>query len=244
MKKRIYLLLLSVFVLFSSCRDKSNEFIEQLFTNEQISIALRQCITVAGDSTLNALCIVDSLQRVRGFNYYESGAYKIELPVAAAAMIDTLIQYNITDKEEMDVFIFKINNAAERCGNHIKIKFLNPVSSLITFPNPNAVLQGGNTAITNFVKSTRQSEFVSLLVFDILKEQFNADSIITTWNFLQEEYYKKTEIYSSIDILNDASQQLVTQFFKKMASVEDAIRKNPALRGNKEELLFKVFATL
>ena len=242
MKKRFYLLLLSVFVIFSSCKDKSGEYTEQLFTNAQITMALKECIRTTADATLNTLCVTDTTAEQKyGFYYYEEGEYKYRLELANV-VVDTLRKYDYD--AQIDELILNINRAAEKCGNNIKSLFLNPMMSNITFPNPNAVLHGGNTAITDFVKTTKQTEFMTLLTSNILAEQFKTLDIVAKWNNLQEEYYKKTGNYASIEILPATAQQLVNQFFKRMGVVETAVRKDPTLRGNPNGLFYKVFATL
>ncbi|MCL2435048.1 MAG: DUF4197 domain-containing protein [Lentimicrobiaceae bacterium] len=240
MKKHIYLSLLAMIAIFFSCIDNS-EFEEQLFTHDETSTALRDCINLTIDTTLNLLCVVDTINEMYGFYHFENGAYRIELPTAAKAIVDTLEKYDYG--ETISALIFDMNRAAELCGNNIK-RFWDPVVKEMTFPNPNLVLRGGNNAITNYVKETRQWAFNSALVSSILIEKFNDLNIITKWNELQEIYHEKTGIYSSIDILTPATQQMTSSFFKRMALAEEEIRKNPELRGPTNGLLYKVFATL
>jgi hypothetical protein len=242
MKKRIYLILLSVVVIFFSCRDESGNFEEQLFTNVQITNALRECIRVTSDSTLNALCIVDTLSEVHGYYWYDSQAYRIELPAAAKQMLDTLTEHDFG--ATIDTLIIHINKAAEQCGNKIKSSFLDPVIKDIAFTNPYQTLHGGNSAITDYVKATKENEFRSLLKNSILLEQFAVYDIIPTWVRLQEEYYKITGHYITIDILETSMQQMVDGFFKKMALDEESVRTNPERRGDNKGWLYLVFATL
>ncbi|MCL2167985.1 MAG: DUF4197 domain-containing protein [Lentimicrobiaceae bacterium] len=242
MKKRIYLLLLSVIVIFFSCRDESGDFVEQLFTDQQITNALRDCIEIASDSTLNTLCIVDTLKEEYGYSYYDSKNYRITLPAGAQQVVDTLSEYGFG--ETIDTLIMNMNRAAELCGNKIKSQFLDPIRKNITFPKPNATLHGGNNAITDYVKETKQNEFISLLTTSVLFEQFNTLEITTTWDSLQVAYYKITDHYFYKDILTSTAQQMTDGFFMKMASVEEAVRKNPDLRGKPDSWLYKVFATL
>jgi len=240
MKKHIYLSLLAIIVIFFSCKDNS-EFEEQLFTNDEITLALRNCINLTIDTTLNVLCVVDSVNGTHGFYYFDNGTYRIELPAAAKNVVDTLEKYDYSDT--ISALIFDMNRAAEKCGNTIK-QFWNPIVKEMVFPNPNLILRGGNNAITNYVKETKQWEFVSALVSFILIENFNEFNIITRWNELQEVYYDKTENYVSIDILTPAAQQMANGFFRRMALAEEDIRKYPELRGPANGLLYLVFATL
>jgi len=242
MKKHIYLILLSLAIIFFSCRDDSGKFETQLFTNTQISSALSECIRVTSDSTLNALCIVDTLHETQGYYYYDSKAYRIEFPAVAKYVIDTLTAHGFG--EALDSLNYNINRAAEQCGNKIKAMFLDPLVKNIVFPNPNLILNGGNNAITNYVIEVKQNDFLTLLKTSILLEQFNTCNISLSWNMLQEEYYKITDKYCSIDIFSSTAQQIVDGFFKKMKLQEEAVRKNPELRGNEKGWLFKVFATL
>jgi len=242
MKKRIYLILLSVIVIFFSCKDDSGQFEKQLFTNEQINIALKDCLQLTSDTTLNTLCIVDTVNKKLGYSYYESEAYRIDFPAAAKPLIDTLTAYGFGDA--MDTLIININYAAEKCGNKIKSEFLQPLIKKITFQNPYQILHGENSAITNYVKKNNQTEFIALLKNSILLEQFNTLKIISTWNTLQEEYYNITGKYSAIDILDSSTQQMVDGFFKLMGVWEEAVRNDPKLRGKETEWFYRVFATL
>jgi hypothetical protein len=242
MKKRIYLVLLSIIVIFFSCKDESGQFEEQLFTNDQISNALRECIRANSDSTLNVLCVVDTLHNKKGYSYYDSEAYRIEIPAAAKQMIDTLIAHDFGGA--IDTLTMNINRAAEKCGNKIKSFFLDPLIKSITFTNPSQILRGKNDAITDYVKKNNQIEFMNLLKTSILSEQFNTLEIIPTWTMLQEEYYKITEKYMGIDILDSSAQQMMEGFFKQMAVWEEAVRTDPKLRGKETDWLYRVFATL
>jgi hypothetical protein len=241
MNKRIYLILLSIVVIFFSCKDTSGEFEEQLFTNTQINIALKDCFTAMLDSTCHALFTVDTLSEKYGYYYYDSKAYRIELPESAKQIIDTLVEYGFSGT--IDTLIMHINRAAEQCGNSVK-SYWEPVIKGITFPTPFQTLHGEKDAITNYVKTYYQSEFVNTLKNSALKERFNAFNVVLTWNMLQEEYYKITEHYTTIDMLEFSAQQMAIGFFKKMAIEEAAIRTNPELRGVKDGWLYKVFATL
>jgi len=242
MKKHIYLSLLATIVIFFSCEDNS-KFVEQIFTNDEITMALRESIHATIDTTLKALCVVDTINKKHGFYHYDNETYRIELPAAAKAIakaiVDTLENYSDT----ISALIFDINRAAELCGNSIK-QFWNPVVKEMTFHNPNLVLRGGKNSITNFVKETKQHEFLSALASSILREQFNDLNIITRWNALQEIYYDITENYASIDILTPAAQQMSNGFFRKMTLAEEAIRTYPELRGPTDGLLYKVFGNL
>jgi len=241
MKKRIYLLLLSFIVIFSACRDDSGKFVEQHFTDQQITSALRDCIEACSDSTLNILCVLDSTELKYGYYYYDLGAYRIELPMAAEPVIDTLLVYEY--KEVIDSLYFNINRAAALCGNKMKAQFWNPIIKGITFPNPHLILHGGKTALTDYIKETKQSELVALLVSSILSEQFELLDVVEKWNELQKIYCALTGSYSSIEILTSTAQQMTTGFFKKMALVEEAVRKDPNLRGKPDGLFYQVFET-
>ena len=244
MKKRIYLLLLSVVAIFSACKDNSDDFVEQLFTDAQISSALKQCADSVAMKTCNTLCIVDTTgQEKLGYYYYESKSYRIELPNDMKQIADTLKEYGFQNK--VDSLIFIINRAAEQCGNRIT-QFWKPVINDITFPKPNSILHGGNSAITDFLKANKQSEFVAALVSSILSEQFTALNVDAAWSQLQAKYVEITGSYSPtpLGIITPTAQQMVAGFFKKMALEEAEIRTNKTLQGNPNGLLYKVFSTL
>jgi len=248
MKKCTSLLLLAVTLFFCSCEDKSGDFVKQLFTDSEISGAITQCIDSTIDRTLNVLCIVDTIQQKRGFSYYDEESYRISLPPEANNVVDTLKKYSDeADIEaltaDIEALILDMNRAAEQCGNSIK-QFWNPIVSAMAFPNPNLLLRSGNSAITDFVKATRQTEFADALSSYILIEQFNTLNVIARWDDLQKRYFEETGEYASISILIPAVRQMTNGFFRKMAEEEEALRKDPALRGSPTGLLYKVFGNL
>jgi len=242
MKKLTCLLLLfSVTAVFFSCRDESGDFEEQLFTTEQITFALKQCIDSTMVRTCNTLCVVDTVKQKLGFSYFDSENYHIDLPAATKVVLDTLIQYGY--KGKLDTLVMNLNRAAEKCGNKI-VQFWRDTIPKITFPNPKLLLHESESAITKYVKETKQTEFISKLASSTLLEQFRELEIISTWNSFQKDYFEITTQFVSIDILTPAAQQMADGFFRKMAVEEKKIRENPELRGGKENWLYKVFATL
>jgi hypothetical protein len=246
MKKPIYLLLLAVTAFFFSCKDKTNEFGEQLFTNSQISSALKECILITVSTTAKTLCVVDSADHQYGYYWYEDSTYRLVLPSAIKDTLiahdqDTLIVHNF--ERQLNALIYNMNKAAEQCGDKI-INFWKPVVQAIVFPNPNQLLHGENKAITNYVKETKQTAFISELVTSTLKEQFDALDVSAAWNELQIEYNTITGNYSSFDLLASCAQQMSDGYFKMMGITEEAIRKDPSLRGSPSGLLYQVFATL
>jgi hypothetical protein len=241
MRTRIYLLLLAITAIFFSCKDKTNEFAEQLFTNTQISNALKECIRISVQTTANTLCVVDSVDQKLGYFWYQDSTYRLILPPAVKTVVDTLTVYGY--ENQMDTLIINMNRAAEKCGEKI-VLFWKPIIEDIVFPYPNKLLHGGNKAITNYVKDKNQSVFLSELVTNILKEQFGALNVVSTWNELQQNYFEITGVYSSFDLLAYTAQQMADSYFIMMAITEEAIRKDPDLRGDKNGWLYQVFATL
>jgi len=242
MKKLVCLLLLfSVTVVFFSCRDDSGEFEEQLFTTAQITFALKQCADSTMFRTCNALCVVDTVKHELGYTYYDAESYRIALPANTKKVLDTLIQHGY--EGQIDTLVLKMNKAAEKCGNKIT-QFWRGIIPNLNFPNPKLLLHESDSAITNYVKATKQTEFISKLASSTLLEQFEALEIISTWNLFQEKYFEITSQFVSIDILTPASQQMANGFFRKMIIEEKKIREKPEFRGEKEGWLYKVFATL
>ena len=239
MKKSISLLLLAIALFFCSCKD-NNEFVTQLFTNDQISGALQQCADSTVMRTVDTLCVVGTVKNQLGFSYYKNGAYRITLPPEAKSITDTLENYDQAYKAIIDTLIVDMNRAAEQCGEGIS-QFWVPVIQATEFPDPNLILHGGNGALTNYLKQTQQIAFMNILTAYTLKEQFDALHIIERWNTLQRTYFELTGKYSSIDILDPAVQQVTSGFFTIMALEEEAIRKNPPSNSG---LLYKVFKTL
>ena len=243
MKKSFYILLLSVSVILFSCRDDSGKFEEQLFTISQMSTAIRQCITISSDSTMNTLCIVDSINQKYGYYYFDENSYRITLPAAAQQVVDTLTEYGFG--ETIEKLISDINVAAEQCGYNIKRDFFTPFVESTTFSHPyDLIYNDSYSAITDYVQSIKQMDFITILSTSILNDQFDDLNINTRWELLLKEYNNITDKYVSIELLPDVSKKMVNGFFTVMSTVEEEIRKNPELRGEKSSMLYLVFATL
>ena len=244
MKKRIYFLLLSVVFIFSSCKDKSNEFVEQLFTDTQITAALNMCADTTAAKTCNTLCIVDSMNHKLGYYYFDSESYRIEFSADMQQIADTLVAHGYQD--QVDSLLYFLNRAAEQCGNRIT-QFWKPIIKDMAYPNPNLVLHGGNSAITDYIKIHKQNEFVASLL-SFINEQFVALDVYLIWDNIRETYTDITGITPSTSALNPlltpTAEKIAAGFFKKMGIEEEAIRKYPALRGSPNGLLYRVFATL
>ena len=243
MKKRIYFLLLSVVAIFSSCKESSDEFVEQLFTDTQITLALNQCADSVVVKTCNALCVVDSTNHKFGYYYLDLESYRIGLSAEMQQIVDTLEAHGYQNK--VDSLIYLLNRAAEQCGNRV-IQFWQPTIKDMTYPNPNLVLHESNSAITNYYKTQKQNEFVSLLLSS-LNEQFTILEVNEIWNEIRDTYTDITGltlIYVMNPLLAPTAEKMATGFFKKMTIEEETIRKNPALWGSPNGLFYKVFATL
>ena len=72
MRKLYFFCLMLLTLMMVSCKDDSGEFIEQYYTNAQLTSALRTCLTASKDTALSILCVPD------GFN--GSDTYRVTLP--------------------------------------------------------------------------------------------------------------------------------------------------------------------
>lgn len=198
-----------------SCKDDSGEFIEQYYTDAQLTSALRTCLTASKDTALNKLCIPD------GFNGSET--YRITLPDNAdfRALTDTLTAQN---KDYLiDTLTARLNRACELSGNNLSSSFNSTISS-ITFPDPTSIVYSTNSdAATTYFRTNYGADMLSSAT-STLSEQLQTTGASSTWTEIQSAYYNATSTFFNYNITGLAASSLLNAVYTEMAKEEALIR--------------------
>ena len=236
--KKITFLIVSLTVLFiASCTDESGKYSQQLFSDNEISTALKQCLTYCSDSANHHLLVSDN--DTYGYYHYNNNVYRLQ-PSALTSVFDTLRKYGHSDN--VDTFIYKLNNAASSCSIEVKDYFRN-VTSDILFDNPVAILYGFQHALTDYFRKIYTYPFITA-VASFLPSCFTDHEIPMLWNELLSIYANYDLQPVNIDLQWQTAQQMVIGFLKEMEIEEMNIRTQVSHRGSKETTLYRVFATL
>lgn len=215
-KHCIYTLILISF--FTSCKDDTGEFSQQIYTNGEMVTALKSCLTLSMD-TANAHLAVPG-----GFS--ENDDYAIKLSSVAPDLVTVL---NANGEEALvEAMEAKLDSVAENSGSDIKEVFAFAINAM-TFPDAESLLFGKNDAITQYF-----SEVKSLYLIDHLQSRLKTRmtdyDVIALWKELIAAY----NVYSTEPVMVDLSYAITRLVFDSILSEmiieEQNIRKNPEHR--------------
>ena len=214
--KKLYLFCLILLpLMLVSCKDNSDDFIEQYYTNAELTSALRTCLTTAKDTALNILCVPD------GLNGSES--YRIVLPDNAdfRALAEILAAQ---DKSELtDSLINQLNRAGEQSGNALSATFNSAISSL-TFDDPSSLVYTTTyDAATTYFK-TQCGPAMQSSAASIIAEQMQSTGAAATWTEIQSAYHTANAAFFNYDITTYTATALLSSIYSEMAKEEKLIR--------------------
>jgi hypothetical protein len=218
--------------VFTSCVDETDEYVRPVYLNSEISAALKECLTVSVDTAVTHLCDTN------GFSQYDEGAYLIELPSSANDIVSTLTANG--HEGMIDSLISKINIAAESCGENV-ITYYDLAITNFTFPDPNTILNGNDSAATDYLKSIKTVYLLGALNSSV-KTKMDNSGATAAWNQVLTTYYTYQSQPVSIDLTAYMTKKIVDGIFSEMYLEEYNIRHNPDHRSS--TLMKKVFALL
>lgn len=214
--KKLYIICLILFPLVMvSCKDDSGDFIEQYYTDAQLTSSLRTCLTAAKDTALNRICVPD------GLNGSEN--YRIILPDNSEfrALADALAAQGKSDLA--DSIVCQLNRACEQSGNALSSTFNTSIASL-TFPNPSSIVYTStrNAATTYF--KTQCGPSVQASATSIVAEQMQYTGAAATWAEMQSTYHTAYNTFLNYDITSYSVTSLLTAIYTEMEKEEELIR--------------------
>ena len=215
MKKLYFFCLILLPLVMASCKDDSGEFIEQYYTNAQLTSALRTCLTSAKDTALNRLCIPDGLNG--------SETYRIVLPDNAdfRALAEALAAEN--KGYLADSLVSQLNRASENSGNDLSSAFNSAIKSL-DFPDPASLVYSSSTDTATIYFRTQCGPSMQSSATSILAEQMQATGASATWMEMQSAYHTATSAFFNYDIAGHAASHLLNAIYTEMAKEEKLIR--------------------
>lgn len=232
MKKIIFFLLLSVGISSVSCYDDSGQFVEQMQTDELITMGLRACLKTAVDTAAAHLCVNN------GFSSYSAAKYAIKLPSSAAAIRDTLTAHG--EAWLIDSLLAKANRVAESLGTPMKTNFSATITGM-TFSNPEQVLRGADDAATAALKLNYDAALKTAVAQNIAS-QFAVKGVSAAWSKVLTAYAKYNATPVSIDFQQHVTNQIFEAFYTEIKIEEANIRHIPAHRIS--DILKTTFAVL
>ncbi|HOJ39068.1 MAG TPA: DUF4197 domain-containing protein [bacterium] len=200
-----------------------------VLSEEKIVAGLKEALSVGTENAVNLTGKVDG--------YFANAAIKILLPENVRKMEDVLRLLGYGPK--LDDFVLSMNRAAEKAAPFARNIFLEAITQ-ITFDDARKILNGGETAITDFFK-TKTYDSLTLAFTPVVKEQLDAFSVTAKYKAIVEPYQKLpfAEKIAFLDLDGYVVARALDGLFYILASEEKNIRKNPAARVT--QLLKEVF---
>lgn len=181
---------------------------------------------------------VKSVSQVNG--YFGNEAIKIIIPEDIQMVTDVLS--TVGYKEQVDDFVLSMNRAAEKAAPEALSLFVDAIKE-ITFEDAKNILNGGDTAATDFFKEKTQGK-----IHDAFKPMISTSmdevGVVRSYNEMIDKYeilpFVQTFIKEdSIDLDQYVTNKAVDGLFYMVGQEEKKIRTDPAARVTK--LLKSVF---
>lgn len=189
---------------------------------------LKEALSVATDKTIASVSSLDG--------YFANKAIKILMPENIQKVADTLGKFGF--QKQVDDFVLSMNRAAEKAAPIAREYFVDAIKQM-TFKDAMKILDGGDTAATDFFKKKTYNK-----LYDSFKQTIS-DSMnqVGVTNYYKNMMDKFTAIpfmkAESIDLDDYVTNKALDGLFYMIGEEEKNIRKNPAARVT--DLLKEVF---
>ncbi|MBR4918635.1 MAG: DUF4197 family protein [Bacteroidales bacterium] len=228
MMKKFQFLCLAVLcaMFFSSCKDDSGTYAEQLFTNSEKAAAVKACLNSSLDTAVAHLCTSG------GFSEYKDGLYMLDFS-ANRSMMDTLAAHGFGNLS--DSLIFHANRMAESCNSVVKTAFEDAIDNLVVY-DYDALIKGGDYAITDYF-----AEMKSNTLKDAMRSQvqirMNVFGVDNSWNEMANQYYQITNQPVTYDVQGYILEKMLNGILEEMRCEEYMIRNDETHRVSADSLL-------
>jgi hypothetical protein len=246
MKTVKFLLLALILIIATSCSELKklvdSSLSDKPLTTAEIVAGLKQALQIGTDSSVARLSKMDG--------YFGDAMVKILLPPEAKSITDNLSKLPGGERLVNDV-ILRINRAAEDAAKGAGTIFVSSITSM-NISDGLAILKGGNTAATDYLKSTTSQQLFQLyqpkIKASLDKKLIGNISTTESWNKLTTEWNKVANTVvgqlAGLKPVNVVLDEYLTQkglngLYLKIAEEEKKIRTNVSARVT--ELLKRVF---
>ncbi len=195
-----------------------------------VASGLKEALSVG---TKNAVGV---LSKANG--YFGNEAVKILLPENVRRVGDALRMAGY--QKEVDAFVLSMNRAAEKAAPKAADIFAGAIQSM-SVDDAQKILNGGNTAATEYFKSKTSSKLFDAFKPDI-SQSMNEVGVTKAYKAMTDRYTTMMPFakMDSFDLDKYVTDKSLDGLFYMVGQEEAKIRTNPAARTT--ELLKKVFA--
>lgn len=195
-----------------------------------VAAGLKEALAVGTGNAVHALS--------RSNGYFGDAAVKILLPGKMQTAAEVLKKAGY--QNEVDELVLSMNRAAEQAAPQAKPIFADAVKKM-TFEDAQKILNGGNTAATDYFKAKTTPQLTDAFK-PVIADSMNQVGVTHSYKALTDRYaalvpFGKME---SFDLDSYVTGKSLDGLFLKVGQEEAKIRTNPAARTT--DLLEKVFA--
>lgn len=234
MKKIIQLL--SCVLLLTGCESTqqilktvSDQMQNGQLTSTEIAAGLKQALEVGAQNSGNQLSALDG--------FFKNAAIKILLPPEAQKVEKTLRDVGLGSM--VDKAILSVNRAAEDAAKSAAPIFIDAIKAM-TIQDAIGILQGGDFAATNYLKSKTTSALVTAFK-PVIEKSLSKVNATKYWSDVFTNYNRFATKKINPDLSGFVTGKAVDGIFYQVSLEEQKIRKDPVARVT--DLLKKVFGS-
>ena len=194
-----------------------------------VASGLKEALSVGTKNAVNLLSAQNG--------YFGNDAVKILLPENIRKVGDALRMAGY--QKEVDAFVLSMNRAAEKAAPKAADIFAGAIQSM-SIDDAQKILNGGNTAATEYFKSKTSSKLFDAFKPDI-SQSMNEVGVTKAYKAMTDRYTSMMPFakMDSLDLDQYVTNKSLDGLFTMVGQEESKIRTNPAARTT--DLLKKVF---
>lgn len=230
----------SVFFVFLLCSTTHASFLDALkdalntagaptAQSGKIDLGLKEALNVGVKNAVNYLG--------KNNGYFANSAVKILLP-DEVRQVESVLR-NVGFGPKLDEFSLSMNRAAEKAAPLAADIFANAIAEM-SFDDATKILQGGNTAATDYLKKKTYSRLITLFE-PAVRKTMSEYKVTQQYDAITGKVQKLPLVGQTInlDVHQYVSEKALDGLFHVIASEETNIRTNPQARVT--SLLKEVF---
>ncbi len=196
-------------------------------SNDDIISGLKEALTIGTQNSAKKLGAVDG--------FFKDAALKILMPPEAQKVTNTLKSMGMGSL--VDKAILSMNRAAEDAASGVGEIFINAIKDM-SIADGIQILNGGNTAATDYLKSTTTKSLTEKMR-PVIESSLKKTDATKYWNDVFTNYNRVSTKKVETDLTAYVTQKAMDGIFISVAIEEQKIRKDPAAQVT--GLLKKVF---
>ncbi len=190
---------------------------------------LKEALTVGTGNAVTSLSNVDG--------YFGNQMVKILLPEKVQTVANVL--HKLGYQKQVDDFVLSMNRAAEKAAPKAKTIFIDAIRQM-TFEDAKSILNGGNTAATDYFRSKTSAEILDVFK-PVISSSMNEVGVTNAYKAMIGKYtaaipFART---GSLDLDAYVTNKATDGLFYMVGEEEKKIRTDPAARVT--DLLKTVF---